>query len=306
MQISTSTNLCAFQPGRERLSTAFCIETCAEAGYKVLDVNLCEAMNPDSRLRDDDWEKYALELKSLAGRLGIVFRQSHLPYYDIFGKNAQDKAPLMEKLIRRSIIVSAILGVRWTVTHPGTDYEAGFDTKRSLEKNIEYYAPLVELAKQNGVGIALENDFEYRSKPLQRIYCASPYELAGLCDAFGDPEYVGVCYDFGHAHLAGGFHTQNLHVIGKRIKALHVQDNHGVSDEHLLPFHGTIPWREAMSALADVGYEGDLTFEAQEFGRFLPKEQKRLVASYSLQIGKVLLDMFNDEKKRISQLSASK
>ena len=38
MEISTSTNICAFQPGRERNPFDFCIAECAKGGYKVLDI----------------------------------------------------------------------------------------------------------------------------------------------------------------------------------------------------------------------------------------------------------------------------
>lgn len=297
MEISTSTNICAFQPGRERNPFSFCIEQCAKAGYRVLDINFCEAMNPRSRLRDDDWEDYVRDIRNLGETFGVQFRQSHLPYYDIFAQNDPEKVRTMEELIRRSIIASGMLGVEWTVTHPGTVYEAGHDMKVSLERNVEYYSRHVQTARENGIGICLENDFEYRQgQPGQHIYCASPYELVELVDAFNDPRHVGVCYDFGHGHLTGPFHRKNLNVIGKRLHAVHVQDNHGSADEHLMPFHGTIDWADAMAGLADIGYEGDLTYEIQEFGRYLPNEHKHLIVEYSLRIGKILVEMFEKAK----------
>ncbi len=257
MEISTSTNICAFQPGRERNPFDFCIAECAKAGYRVLDINLCEAMNPYSRMRDDDWESYVEDIARLGERWNVVFRQSHLPYYDIFAENDEEKVRTMEELIRRSIIASGRLGVRWAVTHPGTVYSAGHDMRVSLERNLEYYSAHLKTARENGVGIALENDFEYRSAPYQRIFCANVHELVELVDAFNDPEHIGACYDFGHGNLCGPFHRQNLNVIGHRLRAIHVQDNHGISDEHLMPFHGNINWQEAMAGLADIGYGCD-------------------------------------------------
>lgn len=296
MEISTSTNICAFQPGRERNPFDFCIAECAKAGYRVLDINLCEAMNPYSRMRDDDWERYVEDIARLGERWNVVFRQSHLPYYDIFAENDEEKVRTMEELIRRSIIASGRLGVRWAVTHPGTVYSAGHDMRVSLERNLEYYLAHLKTARENGVGIALENDFEYRSAPYQRIFCANVHELVELVDAFNDPEHIGACYDFGHGNLCGPFHRQNLNVIGHRLRAIHVQDNHGTSDEHLMPFHGNINWQEAMAGLADIGYGGDLTYEIQEFGRYFPNDQKHLVVEYSLKVGQVLVDMFEKAK----------
>ena len=100
----------------------------------------------------------------------------------------------------------------------------------------------------------------------------------------------------GHGNLGGPFHRQNLNIIGSRLHAIHVQDNHGMSDEHLLPFHGNINWQEAMEGLADIDYDGDLTYEIQEFGRYFPNDQKHLVVEYSLKVGKVLVDMFEKAK----------
>lgn len=295
MRLSTSTNICAFQRGRERLPVEFSIDACARAGYRVLDVNWCMAMNPDSPLRGEDWQAYVRHIGRYAAERGIVFSQSHLPYYDLFGENDPEKVRLMEELIRRSIIASGMLGVRWAVTHPGTVY--GADTEVSRRRNLDYFAPHVEAARAVGVGIALENDFgDQPGRPGQRVYCAAMDELAGLCDAFHDDAHVGACYDFGHANLAGGGHRENLTRLGKRVKAVHVQDNHGKTDEHLLPFYGAIDWRDAMTGLAECGYEGDLTFEVQEFGRYLPKDMKYLAVEQSVAVGERLMAYFEEAK----------
>lgn len=301
MQLSTSTNICAFQRGRERVPVEFSIDVCARAGYQVLDINWCMAMNPDSPLRGDGWQDYVKRIGRYARERGIRFNQSHLPYYDIFGRNEPEKAQLMEELIRRSILATGMLGARWAVTHPGTVYEAGQDMAVSKQRNLDYFAPHVEMARSVGVGIALENDFEYQPlMPAQRIYCASVYELAELCDAFGDDRHVGVCYDFGHANLTGGRHRQNLNALGGRLKAIHVQDNHGTRDEHLMPFFGTIDWQDAMRGLAEGGYDGDLTYEIQEFGRYLPKDLKYLAVEQSVVIGRRLIRYFEDARAQLT------
>lgn len=292
MDISTSTNICAFGRGRERYPVEFSINTCADAGYRVLDINFCMAMNPQSAMRTDGWQTYVQSLGELAAKRGIVFRQAHLPYYDVDRDRGTAQAEVMEELIRRSLQGCAMLGVRWAVTHPFTVRAAGDDMAVSERENLRYYAPHVELAKRLGVGIALENDFEYRGgMPAARTYCAAMGELTALCDAFAAPDTVGICYDFGHANLTGGHHRQNLNRIGNRLKAIHVQDNHGLTDEHLMPFYGSIDWVDAMAGLADIAFPGDLTFEIQEFGRYLPPDMKHLVVEQSLVIGRRLVDM---------------
>jgi len=291
MRLSTSTNIAAFLPeAAHKNSFDFCIELCARAGYKVLDLNLCEAMNPASRMRGDAWQDYVKDITELGRRWGVEFAQSHLPYYDIFAQNDSSKVKLMEELIRRCIIASGELGVKWAVAHPGTFYDAGPDTAASLEKNLEYYSVHLETARKAGVGLALENEFEYKGAN-QKIFAVNINELCELADAFNDP-LIGVCYDFGHANLSGGLHRQNLKIIGSRLKATHVHDNNFTHDDHLLPFFGKTNWPDAMAALAEIGYDGDLTFEIQEFARYMPNELKHLAVELSVKTGNYLIELY--------------
>jgi sugar phosphate isomerase/epimerase len=43
--------------------------------------------------------------------------------------------------------------------------------------------------------------------------------------------------------------------------ATHVHDNRGRTDDHLVPFEGTIDWPGALTALQKVGYDGTVMFE---------------------------------------------
>ncbi len=270
------------------------IRDCAEAGYRVLDINFCMAMNPDSPMRSDCWEEYVLGIGRMAKVYGIRFNQSHLPYYDVGAEKDNGRAALMEKLIERSLRGTAMLGARWAVTHPFTVYGEG--EERAREENLEYFGPKVLLAAREGIGIALENDDGLRSGgPCPGVYCADIGELIRLADAFGDGEHLGVCYDFGHANLTSpSRHRENLNRLGSRLRAVHVQDNHGTLDEHLMPFFGSLDWKAAMGGLADIRFPGDLTFEIQEFGRFLPPDMKKLVVGLSLKVGERLLDMYRE------------
>ncbi len=298
MELSTSTNLVSFGPDGPKHLMPWCIKLCARAGYRVLDLNFCEAMNPASVLRTSQWKKYIDELGETGARLGVRYSQAHLPYYDLFGAGTEERTrEEMEKLISRCIEACGMLGISWAVTHSGTVYEAGGDTSVSMRAYREYLAPHVEEALRAGVGLALENDFEYRSAPYQRIYCADIGELCDLADAF-HAENVGVCYDFGHANLTGGFHRRNLNRIGSRLKCVHVNDNDGMHDAHRLPYFGTIDWTDAMAGLADIRYDGDLTYEIQEFGRFVPDDMKHLVAELSVTVGQRLIALYEAERSR--------
>jgi sugar phosphate isomerase/epimerase len=75
-----------------------------------------------------------------------------------------------------------------------------------------------------------------------------------------DAKETGVCLDFGHAHMDGDL-LDAIEIASGHLLAVHVHDNRGRADEHLVPFEGTIDWPAAMTALQKVGYDRTLMFE---------------------------------------------
>jgi sugar phosphate isomerase/epimerase len=41
----------------------------------------------------------------------------------------------------------------------------------------------------------------------------------------------------------------------------HIHDNHGKTDDHLVPFEGDIDWASALMAAQKIGYDGALMLE---------------------------------------------
>ena len=80
---------------------------------------------------------------------------------------------------------------------------------------------------------------------------------------------VGVCLDFGHAHMDGDL-LDAIETVSGHLITTHVHDNHGRADDHLVPFDGTIDWPAAMTAIQKVGYDQTLLFEIAPHGS--PKE----------------------------------
>jgi sugar phosphate isomerase/epimerase len=76
---------------------------------------------------------------------------------------------------------------------------------------------------------------------------------------------VGICLDFGHAHLDGDL-VEAIETVSGSLLATHLHDNGLRRDDHLVPFDGTIDWAAALTALQKVGYEGVLLFEVAANG----------------------------------------
>lgn len=76
---------------------------------------------------------------------------------------------------------------------------------------------------------------------------------------------VGICLDFGHAHLDGDV-VEAVETVSEHVIATHLHDNRGRSDDHLMPMDGTIDWAGALTAVQKIGYEGPLMFEVAARG----------------------------------------
>jgi len=86
---------------------------------------------------------------------------------------------------------------------------------------------------------------------------------------------------------------------GKRLGALHVQDNDCLHDDHGFPFTGKIKWEPICKALADIDYSGHFTFEASTYMRRFPDELIPALLDLLLESGKYLtarIDYYKSQK----------
>jgi sugar phosphate isomerase/epimerase len=93
--------------------------------------------------------------------------------------------------------------------------------------------------------------------------------LVHFVESVLDTADVGICLDFGHAHMDGDL-VEAIETVSEHLITTHVHDNRGRTDDHLLPFEGTIDWPGALTAIQKVGYDGTLLLEIA--GQGAPKE----------------------------------
>jgi len=115
---------------------------------------------------------------------------------------------------------------------------------------------IAALAAAAGVRVALE----VIPNPL-----SSPETLVRLIEEDLEPLDVGICLDYGHAHLMGDL-GDAIETISGHLWTTHVHDNGGRDDDHLVPFSGTIDWDRAMLATQKIGYDDVLMFEVAGAG----------------------------------------
>ena len=146
---------------------------------------------------------------------------------------------------------------RFLVTHVGVPVGEGngnADNHRdAARRSIE---DLAALAAAAGVQLALE----VIPNPL-----SSAFALCQLIEEELDGLKIGVCLDYGHAHLMGDV-GEAIETLSGHLWTTHVHDNRGTRDEHLVPFAGSINWDSAMMTTQKIGYEGPFMLEVGDTG----------------------------------------
>jgi sugar phosphate isomerase/epimerase len=71
---------------------------------------------------------------------------------------------------------------------------------------------------------------------------------------------VGICLDFGHAHLMGDV-ADAIETAAEHLVTTHVHDNRRRADDHLVPYQGTIDWPSALLMMQKIGYDGTYLME---------------------------------------------
>jgi sugar phosphate isomerase/epimerase len=155
---------------------------------------------------------------------------------------------------RAAIEAARLLGCSVVVLHLGVPSGAREENDRgAMERSL---AAIAEAGRAAGVRLALE---------VLPGGLAEPAALVRWLGADVDLGGAGVCMDVGHAHLAGGA-PEAIELLAGHLLTTHVHDNAGHSDDHLVPFAGTIDWPATAAALVKVGYAGPLMFELPDHG----------------------------------------
>ena len=258
------------------------IQRCRKAGFTVLDMNLCALNRRQTTLHLDNWQEQVDEIRNEAERLGCVFSQSHPPYRR--GREGTFATAEEEAFFRamslRALEITAMLGAKWAVIHPVMDVTADInDVDAHVRYNQQMFAREAELAAKLGVGLAFENMFDGD----QRRFGSTAEDLIAIQDSFHS-DLIGICWDVGHANRMYRDQLKPIRKLGSRIKALHIDDNLGKDDLHLLPFEGNVPWEQVMHTLYDSGCEADLIYEIRNNAN-MPEALRDVTARYCYEVG---------------------
>lgn len=236
------------------------VDLVIEAGFPAIDMTMLDV---NSEAYGEGNLELAKRLRKKADDAGVVFNQAHAP----FGGGAENYVNNLIPKFDTMFDFIEILGVKNVVVHPIHEGRYQGNEERLFNENIEFFKSLAPKAKSHGMKIAIEN--MWQRHPITKRICddmfADPAEHIRFYDTLGDSDAFTICLDLGHVATCGREPELSIRKIGKKLGCLHVQDVDYVNDLHTLPGVGKINWDNVCHALADVGYDGELTLEADNF-----------------------------------------
>jgi len=129
-------------------------------------------------------------------------------------------------------------------------HKRGVPMPADTRLGFDRFRRIADRAEQKGIDVAMENQ---RSATQMTL-------AARLLEGIDSPRF-GFCLDSGHHHAREAPEEDMLARFGHRLMSLHLHDNHGTDDRHLLPFDGTADWPAQMRAIAATGYGGPTALE---------------------------------------------
>ena len=205
---------------------------------------------------EEEYKQMILREKQLADEAGIIIGQVHGPW--IYPPRDDTPEHRAERLadMQRSIRMTGMIGCKYWVIHPIMPFGAHAepDTEEFWRLNEEFWRALLPTAKENDVVICLEN------MPMKMLSISKPDKTLEMVRRINDDNFK-FCLDTGHASLRGFDPVEAVRLAGSDLKALHIHDNDGDSDQHLPPFYGNTNWKEFIKALDEVGFDGVFSLE---------------------------------------------
>jgi sugar phosphate isomerase/epimerase len=198
---------------------------------------------------------------------GLVLHSVHAPIFESYGASgtgttfsiAATDGARRQSAVREAELTIGVLKqipAKYLVVHLGAPKpyaQPSENNRAAASKSVE---EIYRLAEPLGVRVALEvipNDL------------SSAPSLISMIERDFEGSSVGICLDFGHAHLLGDV-ADAIETAAEHLITTHVHDNRGREDDHLVPYHGTIDWPMALVNMQKIGYDGTYLLELANTG----------------------------------------
>ena len=239
-----------------------------------------------------DLGQAAEEFQTAVRKADLSVPQAHLLLSaDVANLNKEERSADLAA-IKRQIDFCQLAGISVGVIHPACIESAGCNVaswRQAGTVRLESFRELAAYAGERGVRMAIENLFDRCGVGLgvRRRFGAELGELFDIIEAVASPG-LGICLDTSHANVQGHDQPALIREMGELLIALHISDNAGSGDQHLIPLHGNIDWPPIVTALKEINFAGAFNLEIPGARRSAPGFLD-LQARHALEVARALL-----------------
>ena len=191
-------------------------------------------------------KKAGAEFAKFASELGVDISQGHLSY------EAKLCKPEGMEFLKKQIDLFLAMGVKTAVLHCDSlawRENEEISTEDKIKENEKALSEILDYVKDSDMVICLENliSTEFINNADGILYFINKFKSKNL----------GICLDTGHLNLRDGDQAGFIRKAGKYIKALHLADNEGQRDQHLMPYGcGSVDFVSVIREMKALGYKG--------------------------------------------------
>ncbi len=200
-------------------------------------------------LERGDAKEVGAKFKAYCDSIGMTVSQGHLYLRVLLCSKTE---PVVE-ILKNWLNMFLAIGIKSAVLHCDRVADEPDTPKlEKLERNAAVIKQLTDHLKGTSLTLCLEN------------LCGCSIdadELLWYIDKIGS-DNLGICLDTGHLNMKDGDQVGFIRKAGKYLKALHIADNEGERDQHMMPFgRGNVDFIEVVAALKEIGYKGLFNME---------------------------------------------
>lgn len=253
--------LCAHMRCFPMYSTEKAVEIVAQLGFKSLEV---AAVRPGLSYPDDYTKDDVLKLRdhirSNGLRVAAIHTDDGSPHTsNLTNYNERVRRWKIEHL-KTSAELASLLDADVVSTTCGYSMLTETPRQEAWKWAMEGFTEAAKTSKTHGVSLALE--------PAPGTIIRDSKDGIRMLDEI-NMDNVKLLLDTGHAMIAshnswrenGPTLADSIHDSRKYLIHVHVDDNNGTMDEHLVPGTGVVDFETVLAALRDINYERYLSFE---------------------------------------------
>lgn len=206
------------------------IDFAYKEGFSAISIDI--SPNPNIVFSEEDIQL----LKSFSEKGNLILL--HMPSYTPVSSSIDEIFEAVQDYFKKTIDFSVKIGAHSITFHTG--YTEHFEDKKNKYYLLRNIRKIIEYANTKSVLLCVENDDKGSDYPL--------WKEEDILHVLENISALRFTLDFGHAHTANIDLIELFKKTQDKIEVMHLHNNHGEKDDHLVLLEGNIDYKSILQA----------------------------------------------------------